>query len=398
MTNITTLRYVFEGANLQSIINLLYSEQNLALATGISQSILKDKTFNALYIDPVRASIIREQLLDYLYKVYYSNFGTPSRQVELSNRMRAYSQVDVVKLYQEANSSFYTNQATFNRKFFNARTERPISLESQFVVRTANTLLASRDVVTREAVLKKTYVINPLYRTPTVFDLTEPQQKVRSRRITVKRNDNNLAVGIFYDPQIYDVVDFRLQKINGYKPGDPTQTLQEERERLTELEEDFLEETSELQQLFDEGDIGLEEYLENLTPAQLAQRDELISEGVLDPDEVNPELARSSTFTLSGGGGFTLSNFLFFRYSYDKTRARDILNALNGRVKKKTYALYLDAVEEERSLRPINLTFYSVNNTLTKEYLLPIFNTNQLESGYGYFNKDSARNFNIQNL
>ena len=398
MSDITTLRYVFEGANLQSIINLLYSEQNFKLATGISQSILKDKTFNALYINPVRASIIREQLIEHIYKIYNSNFGAPAKQVELSNRLRQYSNIDIVKLYQQANSSFYTNQATFNRKFFNARTERPISLESQFVIRTANTLLASRDIVAREAVLKKTYVINPLYRTPTVFDLTEPQQNIRSRRITAKRSDNNLAVGIFYDPQIYDVVDFRLQKISGYSPGDPTQALEDERERLTDLEEDFLEETAELQELFDEGDIGLEEYLENLTPAQLAQRDELIAEGVLDPDEVDPELARSSTFTLSGGGGFTINNFLFFRYSYDKTRARDILNALNGRVKKRTYALYLDAVAEERSLRPINLTFYSVNNTLTREYLLPIFNTNQLQSGYGYFNRDSARNFNIQNL
>ena len=393
MTTVNTVRYVFEGDNLSNIIKILYNKRNYNLATVISSSILRDKTINALYINPARQALLQQELIQYIYSIYNTNFGSANKQVVLSNRIRDIQKLDPVQLYQDATYNYFLDNGStlinkinridakirnfpYNNDGQQIENKDELLLEQQNIRRVLDYFIETKP--NQQLILseKKTYVVNPNFINPTVYDLT-PNEGVRNRRYRVARLEKDKrTVGIFFDPEVYNNSFNKRVSVGRPEVSSETQDIE------------FSEENAELNELLANGDIDLDSALDLLSDEERFERQELVNSGQLDEDE----------FLLTEETVRTSKTKIFTRYSYDRKRANDLLNAFNGRLRKQTFALYIDAIQNGDRAIPINLTFYSLRNTLTKEYLLPIFNTNQLQSGYGYFNRDSARNFNIQNL
>lgn len=397
----TAIRFNITGNALYEIVQLLFGpSRNAARAVFINNSIIRDKVFDASMITPINQALVREQLIDYIYKLYFSNFGTKSRQIDLSNRLRDLQKLDPIGIYQEGLFGFnkgggngiglielQQNITSLGNSIASRvltavanRQDRPdVSeqiIQQQLQLRALNYLNKTRPdqpAIERRLGAKETYLVNPFFISPNVYDLTTPPKELTNRSFAVTRLESNgKPVGIFFDPKVYNN-SFDLRVTAGVRnlTEDEIKAAQEAEAERLELEA--------ITQL--DNQLGLN--INNLTTEQAAERQANIDSLNIDPDEI---VVDTQTLKIN------------IRYVYNGTRANRLLNALNGRLNRAGYALFLNAIEDETGFSIEALTFYSVRYTATREYLLPIFNANNLRSGYGLFNKDSASTFNFNNL
>jgi hypothetical protein len=398
----TAIRFNITGNALYEVVQILFGPaRNAARAAFISNSIIRDKVFDASMIQPINQALVREELIRYIYELYFSNFGAPSQQVDLSNRLRDLRALDPIGIYQEGLFEFnrdgvpgrgrleLQNQIldTSNRiagRILTAQANRePIPdltetyIQQQLRVRVLNYLNTTQPdspTIRQSLGVKSTYLVNPFFVSFNVYDLSTTQDVVRDRVFRVERSADRTArpVGIFFDPEVYNnSFDLRVTVGIGTLSDEEIEELQEaEAERLE------IEAITEI-----DDQLGLDP--DNLTEEQAAERQANIDALNIDPDEI--EVGEST-------------RRITRRYTYNGTRATRLLNALNGRLNRAGYALYLNAIEDATGFSIEALTFYSVRYTATQEFLLPIFNANNLQSGYGLFNRDSARTFNLNNI
>ena len=78
----TAIRFNITGNALYEVVQILFGpSRNAARAFFINNSILRDKVFDASLIQPINQALVREELIRYIYELYFSNFGAPSQQM-----------------------------------------------------------------------------------------------------------------------------------------------------------------------------------------------------------------------------------------------------------------------------------------------------------------------------
>lgn len=357
----TTLRYTFTGQNLYNVLRILYGKINLRRALVISDSILSDKVFDASLIAPVNSELVKQELIAYVYSVYQQNFTSKEKLVNISNRLRQLNEINPYEIYSEGLVNFNLNgQPNSNINNLSTKINRDRLRLAAFRL---NNNLQNPDNIDEILALQQ-FNLNALkflreYRPGSVF---KPGSDIIAGKFVYTFNPNFISA---------NVIDFSLD--NKREPSNSRFTVNRASNQSVPI-----------------GIFFDPEVFNNAFDKRIAfVKTRITYSDLIEERKLNPETDVSV-------GDIVLTTTT--RYIFIKERAETLLNILNGRLDSQGFAVYIDGIEKSTGFDIESLTFYSVRQTGNTEYLLPIFNTNNLQSGYGLFNKDSSKTFNTNNL
>lgn len=376
-------RLVFENSSLLSLVNILYSPQNIKRAAAVSLSLNKSKTINFLNTEYIKNTTVQQNLIKYIYNTYQNSYGDLDNKIKLSNRLRylrSFEYDDYIKTL--TNKYYYPNNPGFQK------TPGLFSVSPFPVVRRID-----EEEENSEVSYKNSYIFTSLdnqedYKSLVVYDLTSQTKVPTSRRVKIKKQDGEFIVGSAFDPFVYNNALTKTFGGSGKIYG-----------TLDSNELDFFSRSKESQESFLDGTLSLDQAIESLSLEDQETRQELINKGLLSESEfvLSSSGKGSKSFKTVGDIIFVTSTS---RIVFNQKKANDLLGLINGRVNEVNFALYLQNKVDNGLLSPIKGGLYILKKSAANEYALPVFNFNITPGRKEQliFEQTAKQTFNYNNL